>query len=67
MKVETRIVPGLPAEQVVHCAHKENADVIVMGTHGRSGLKRLMIGSVADKVIRSAPCPVLVVNQNGKD
>ena len=66
-KFETRIAPGLPAEQVVHLAKSEKVDVIVMGTHGRSGLKRLMIGSVTDKVIRSAPCPVLVVNSAGKE
>ena len=66
-KFETRIAPGLPAEQVVRLAKSEKTDMIVMGTHGRSGLKRLMIGSVTDKVIRSAPCPVLVVNSADKE
>lgn len=67
IKIETRVVPGLPAERIVHCASKEKADMIVMGTHGRNGLKRLMIGSVADKVIRSASCPVLVVKHTDGD
>jgi nucleotide-binding universal stress UspA family protein len=59
----TRIVRGLPAAQILQVVEELKADLIVMGTHGRSGLKRLMLGSVADKVIRSATCPVLVVPQ----
>ncbi len=64
-KVEKRIVPGLPAAQVVYLAKKEKADLIVMGTHGLSGLKRLMIGSVVDKVMRASPVPVLAVPEKG--
>lgn len=62
-KFETHMAPGLPAPQIVKLAKKANADLIVVGTHGRSGLKRLMLGSVADRVIRSAPCPVLAVHE----
>ena len=46
---------------IVACAEKENADLIVMSSHGRSGLSRMLIGSVTDKILRGAPCPVLVV------
>ncbi len=63
-KFEARIVPGLPAEEIVRLAEKEKADLIVMGTRGHSGLKRLMIGSVTDRVIRAGTCPVLAVNSD---
>ena len=62
-KRETRVLPGLPSAQIVAYARQEGVDLIVMGTHGRSGLQRLMIGSVADKVIRTASCPVLTVQE----
>lgn len=52
---------GVPAEEVVRTAEAEKAAMIVMGTHGRGGFQRLMLGSVADRVLRSATCPVLVV------
>jgi len=61
-KHEARILPGLPAEEIVRMAEAEKADLVVMGTRGTSGLKRLMLGSVADKVIRSCTCPVLTVH-----
>lgn len=54
---------GVPFEEIVKAAEKEGADMIVMGTHGRSGLNRLLLGSVAERVIRLAPCPVLTVRQ----
>jgi nucleotide-binding universal stress UspA family protein len=52
---------GVPHEEIVKAASEERAGYIVMATHGRGGLGRFMLGSVADRVIRSAPCPVLVV------
>ncbi|MEK7715145.1 MAG: universal stress protein, partial [candidate division NC10 bacterium] len=59
---------GVPFEEIVKAAEKEGADMIVMGTHGRSGLNRLLLGSVAERVIRLAPCPVLTVRQpQGKE
>lgn len=61
-KREGRIVPGLPAEEIVRVAEAEKADLVVMGTRGASGLKRMMLGSVADRVIRSCTCPVLTVH-----
>ena len=64
-KIDQRIVPGLPAAQIVYLAKKEAVDVIVMGTQGLSGLKRLMIGSNVDKVMRASPISVLAVPAKG--
>lgn len=52
---------GTPAEGVVEYARGHDCDLIVMGTHGRTGLQHILMGSVAEKVIRTAPCPVMVV------
>jgi len=57
------LLVGDPATAIVHAAEKEEADLIVMGTHGRSGLSRLLMGSVAETVIRKAKCPVLTIKQ----
>jgi len=54
---------GAPAEQIVELAASEHADLVVMGTHGRGGVSRVLLGSVADRVIRLAPCPVLTVRK----
>ncbi len=56
-----KIVVGTPAEVIVAEAQGEQADLIVMGTHGRSGLSHVLLGSVAEAVIRKAACPVLTV------
>lgn len=58
---------GTPSEEIVRAAEDERADVIVMGTHGRGGLGRLFLGSVADRVIRSGPCPVVTVRERKGD
>jgi nucleotide-binding universal stress UspA family protein len=52
---------GVEFREVNAAAKEEGADLIVMGTHGRTGLAHLLIGSVAEKVVRTAPCPVLTV------
>lgn len=52
---------GSPAAEIVRCAEEREVDLVVMGTHGRGGVKHLLLGSVAEQVIRTAPCPVLVV------
>jgi universal stress protein A len=57
----TMLANGVPHDMIVQTARSVGADLIVMGTHGRSGLKRLMLGSVAENVLRHAPCPVLTV------
>ena len=52
---------GVPADEIVRFASDRDIDLIVMGTHGRSGVTHMLMGSVAEKVVREAPCPVLMV------
>jgi len=59
--VEHVTADGVPAEEIVRLAEERHCDLIVMGTHGRTGLGRLMMGSVAEEVMRRAPCPVLTL------
>lgn len=61
VRVETRLVEGDPIAEIVRLAEDTVCDLIVMGTHGRTGLSRLLMGSVAENVLRKAPCPVLTV------
>jgi nucleotide-binding universal stress UspA family protein len=63
IKTTGRVQFGAPHEEIVRTAEEEHAGMIVMGTHGRSGLNRVLLGSVAERVIRLAPCPVLTVRQ----
>lgn len=56
---EHRLLSGDPAGAIVQLAEEEHVDLIVMGTHGRTGLRRLLMGSVAESVVRRAPCPVV--------
>ena len=58
---EHRLVIGSPATAIVELAEKEGVSMIVMPTHGRTGLMRLLMGSVAEEVVRKAKCPVLTV------
>jgi nucleotide-binding universal stress UspA family protein len=60
-KVDTRLLQGWPAPAIVEFAQTGKFDSIVMGTHGRTGIKHALMGSVAEKVVRSATCPVLTV------
>ena len=53
---------GVPADRIARLARSRRADVIVMGTHGRTGLRRALLGSVAARVVAVAPCPVLTVH-----
>ncbi len=55
------LLEGTAADAIVRTARANGANVIVMGTHGRSGLARLFMGSVAERVVGTAPCPVLTV------
>lgn len=61
VKVEGKVVIGHPAEEILRFADQEEVDLLLMATHGRSGIKRWALGSVADKVLRSATVPVLLV------
>src|SRR5687768_16116769 len=61
LKMRQLVDAGQPFGAIVDCAEKEGVDLIVMSSHGRSGLSRMLIGSVTDKILRGAPCPVLAV------
>ena len=61
VSVETTTLSGRAAPEIVAHAKKVGADLIVMGTHGRSGFQHAILGSVAERVLRHSPCPVLVV------
>ena len=61
LKMRQVVDAGQPFGAIVDCAEKEAVDLIVISSHGRSGLSRMLIGSVTDKLLRVAPCPVLVV------
>src|SRR5262245_50961500 len=61
LTVERRLAEGDPAREIVRIARENKCDLIVMGTHGRTGLGRLLMGSTAEQVMRKAPCPVLTV------
>ena len=56
-------VVGHPSDNLVQYATDESIDLVVMGTHGRTGLSRLLMGSVAEAVVRRSPCPVLTIKQ----
>jgi nucleotide-binding universal stress UspA family protein len=62
LKVETRHTLGAPAAEICRAAEELGADLVVMGTHGRSGLGHFLLGSVAEKVLRRAHCPVLTIH-----
>jgi nucleotide-binding universal stress UspA family protein len=65
-RVTSQVYVGTPAATIVKFAEDHPIDLIVMGTHGRTGLEHLMLGSVAEKVVRRAPCPVLVVRESSE-
>jgi nucleotide-binding universal stress UspA family protein len=64
IKYEHHLVLGTPAEDIVRVAKEQKADLIVIGTHGRTGLKRVLMGSVAEAVMRRAGCPVLTLKEH---
>ncbi|MEK7821464.1 MAG: universal stress protein, partial [Planctomycetota bacterium] len=64
IQVETVVTMGIPAEEILKAARDEDVDVIVMGTHGRTGIAHTVMGSVAENVVRRASCPVLTVRQS---
>jgi nucleotide-binding universal stress UspA family protein len=60
---EIVVVHGVPFEEILHTAKERQVDLIIMGTHGRTGLTHVLLGSVAEKVVRLATCPVLIARQ----
>jgi nucleotide-binding universal stress UspA family protein len=61
LRIERRLVEGIPSAEILRIAEAESCDLIVMGTHGRTGHERVLMGSVAEEVVRQARCPVLTV------
>jgi nucleotide-binding universal stress UspA family protein len=61
-KIETMVLTGSPAEKILELAKKENIDLIIMGAHGRHGLEKFFFGSVAEKVVTGALCPVITIH-----
>ena len=65
LRVTTEVRTGETAESIAQASRHYGADLVIMGTHGRTGMAHLLAGSIAEKVIRTAPCPVLVVGKCG--
>lgn len=65
-QVHRSVVRGVPFVEIIRYARERDIDLIVIGTHGRTGLQQAMMGSVAERVVRKAPCPVLVVRTSGQ-
>jgi universal stress protein A len=59
--IERTVITGVPHEEIINLAKKHKVDLIVMGTHGRKGVDRILFGSTAAQIVRFAPCPVLTV------
>lgn len=67
LSVVREVISGTPFLEIIRYAKSEEIDMIVIGTHGRSGLIHALMGSVAEKVVRKSPCPVLTVRPEGHD
>jgi len=59
----TEVIPGIPYEEIIKRAEEERVDLVVLGTHGRSGLDHLLFGSTAEKVVRKSSIPVMTIRQ----
>ena len=64
--VEKMVARGVPFVEIIRTAREKNVDVIIIGTHGRTGIDHMLFGSTAEKVVRKADCPVLTVRIAGK-
>lgn len=67
LSADIKFVNGDPTDAIIRQAHEWHADLIIMGSHGRTGIARIMMGSVAEAVFRSAAVPVLIVKQDAVD
>lgn len=65
--VEKMVVRGVPFVEIIRTAKEKKADMIVIGTHGRTGIDHMLFGSTAEKVVRKSPCPVLTVRIAGRE
>ena len=66
-EVEKLVIRGVPFVEIIKAAKEKDTDLIVIGTHGRTGIDHMLFGSTAEKVVRKAPCPVLTVRIAGKE
>lgn len=66
IKIEALVVEGIPFSDIIGVSKRKKIDMIVMGSHGRTGIAHIMLGSVAEKVARKAPCPVLIVKHSSR-
>jgi nucleotide-binding universal stress UspA family protein len=64
---EKMVVRGVPFVEIIRIAKERSADLIVIGTHGRTGIDHMLFGSTAEKVVRKSSCPVLTVRIAGKE
>jgi nucleotide-binding universal stress UspA family protein len=64
LKIETFLLTGKPANEIIRFAKEHEADLLIVGTQGKSGLGKMILGSVAENVVRNAPCSVLVVRKS---
>ena len=58
---ECSVIPGIPYDEIINKAEDVNADLIIMGTHGRTGLDHVLFGSTTEKVVRKSPVPVMTI------
>ncbi len=65
VSLESLVVEGVPFVEIVRAVGEHGADMIVMGSHGRTGVSHILMGSVAEKVVRKASCPVLCIKPEG--
>ena len=66
VRAQAIFAEGLPAAEILRAVRRTRADLIVMGTHGRTGVSRVFMGSVAERVVRESRCPVLTVRAHGR-
>jgi nucleotide-binding universal stress UspA family protein len=67
VKATGKVVSGYATEEILNVATAENADMIIMGTHGRKGIDRILFGSVAEKIVKSSPVPVMTIRPAASD
>ncbi len=67
LEASTEVISGRPFLEIIRIARERKSDLIVIGTHGRGALRQVLLGSVAEKVVRKAPCPVLSVREPGHE
>ena len=61
-KCTSRVLMGDTVDEILECAKEEHCDMIIMGSHGKRGLEKILLGSVAERVLKNAHCPVLIMN-----